>query len=680
MSIEYYRSDDPVENFSLGVVVQELVSEADDSQFSVQPKIFRQSLKWQQKLHSPSEIADYAHNQHNRAVGSAVDLENRLALGRLEREGKDPRAALADEVLLYTLVDRDIRRSEEASESAYSRPDDEGDALTLPSALRCQRDRQRQRRGDSLVRGKRMRVCLATDIRTKQLLQERHAALGRFHSSGASAAAAFDRFYDEHVLLQLTLFEDGLIEVSPPLSKPVSEPASATGTAKSESGAASDPLALSALLDAAPLSVFLDEQTAEQALRRGLLMGTRKLRAHHSGRVFQVALFNERAVWSPLALEARREDAALRDSLRAAVHRPALPLHPSPSLAHLVAKPGGAPSSAAAPPRDALDVYLVELVHAAGFACDEVCVAYDVAAPPGARLLVDRAAAVAPAPSQRRAAPRRRLRGRRDERLGAGGAVALVACAASAVGASWLLWLAPVLGLVVFSVARRADAAFDGAAATATATAALNHLVAVRVLRPAAPPADEVRVTVAVYGRGAFDRGVLLGLAAFPLGRADDRDAFDVDCFALRGGAAADLRQCFLGHAVQLKQTQTQTRAAHAPDADVLHRWLAEASDRARFGSLSEFAGTLRVRVQRLAVAPPATGDRPSDAGGAKGAAPAGSVESGADSGALEQLRSLRREQSMRAEQSAKAPGAAATQRPSVRSILDSLGASAKRS
>lgn len=632
-------------------------------------------------------------------MGSAVDLENRLALGRLEREGKDPRAALADEVLLYTLVDRDIRRSEEASESAYSRPDDEGDALTLPSALRCQRDRQRQRRGDSLVRGKRMRVCLATDIRTKQLLQERHAALGRFHSSGASAAAAFDRFYDEHVLLQLTLFEDGLIEVSPPLSKPVSEPASATGTAKSESGAASDPLALSALLDAAPLSVFLDEQTAEQALRRGLLMGTRKLRAHHSGRVFQVALFNERAVWSPLALEARREDAALRDSLRAAVHRPALPLHPSPSLAHLVAKPGGAPSSAAAPPRDALDVYLVELVHAAGFACDEVCVAYDVAAPPGARLLVDRAAAVAPGaePAPRSAATSMRgythlARALRRLSVGAQGGcaaaatsgsalaalLALVACAASAVGASWLLWLAPVLGLVVFSVARRADAAFDGAAATATATAALNHLVAVRVLRPAAPPADEVRVTVAVYGRGAFDRGVLLGLAAFPLGRADDRDAFDVDCFALRGGAAADLRQCFLGHAVQLKQTQT--RAAHAPDADVLHRWLAEASDRARFGSLSEFAGTLRVRVQRLALAPPATGDRPSDAGGAKGAAPAGSVESGADSGALEQLRSLRREQSMRAEQSAKAPGAAAAQRPSVRSILDSLGASAKRS
>lgn len=619
-------------------------------------------------------------------MGSAVDLENRLALGRLEREGKDPRAALADEVLLYTLVDRDIRRNEEASESVFSRPDDEGDALTLPSALRCQRDRQRQRRGDSLVRGKRMRICLATDIRTKQLLQERHAALGRFHASGASAAADFDRFYDEHVLLQLSLYEDGLIEVSPPLSKPVSEPASATGTAKSDSGAASDPLALSALLDAASLSVFLDEQTAEQALRRGLLMGTRKLRAHHSGRVFQVALFNERAVWSPLALEARREDAALRDSLRAAVHRPALPLHPSPSL--------GAPSSSAVPTRDVLDVYLVELVHAAGFACDEVCVAYDVAAPPGARLLADRAAAAAPgaepAPRSAVASLRgythlaRALRRLSVDAQGGWAAaatsgaalaalLALVACAASAVGASWLLWLPPVLGLVVFSVARRSNAAFDGAAATA----ALNHCVAVRVLRPAGP-ADEVRVTVAVYGRGAFDRGVLLGLAAFPLGRADDRDAFDVDCFALRGGVAADLRQCFLGHAVQLKQT----RAAHAPDADVLHRWLAQASDRARFGSLSECAGTLRVRVQRLAVAPPATGDRPSAsaAAGAKGAAPASSVDGGADSGALEQLRTLRREQSMRAEQSAKTPGAAGAQRPSVRSILDSLGAAAKRS
>eukprot|EP00981_Chlorochromonas_danica_P002374 scaffold455_cov155-Ochromonas_danica.AAC.12 len=58
--VEYYHTTDPVENFFLRVVVREISRPRGSGS---QQFFFDEKVRWQQKLYSPADVADYVVNK-----------------------------------------------------------------------------------------------------------------------------------------------------------------------------------------------------------------------------------------------------------------------------------------------------------------------------------------------------------------------------------------------------------------------------------------------------------------------------------------------------------------------------------------------------------------------------------------------------------------------------------------
>jgi hypothetical protein len=111
------------------------------------------------------------------------------------------------------------------------------------------------------------------------------------------------------------IFQDGLIEVTPALSKILSEPTNdLPPDLASEYHKTLNPASISAIQ---PLSAFLSEHTAESGLRKGFRVSTFKFRSH-SGADFEYVLYNQRDVLIPHQIEELLLKDELIDSIRSA--------------------------------------------------------------------------------------------------------------------------------------------------------------------------------------------------------------------------------------------------------------------------------------------------------------------------------------------------------------------------
>eukprot|EP01039_Chlorochromonas_danica_P010371 gene10371-11482_t len=345
MTVEYYHTTDPVENFFLRVVVREISRPRGSGS---QQFFFDEKVRWQQKLYSPADVADYVVNKSD-SRGSVAQMETRNCLARLERDGQNVRAMLRDPMVV-TYIDRDNRHAQEEVTNGVTRK--------VP---------------ETLLRGsgcKTMSICLVMDLEVDRLLE-------------ACEKDPFYRprdFFEEHLLMEVKIYQDGLVEISPGLSKPLTEPRAILpldlGVQFASSATSS-----SAQSNCQSLNLFLDDLTVRAGQRLGFAMSSYRLKSSRSGAEFEFFVFNDSELVNPVALEGFLFRQRLLDSL-----------HSQENVLHTNWKqdPPQATSTAVEKNNHKVDYeticWQLELQMAEGFEADSLFVVYAVQLPEGFRL------------------------------------------------------------------------------------------------------------------------------------------------------------------------------------------------------------------------------------------------------------------------------------------------------
>eukprot|EP01031_Cornospumella_fuschlensis_P031677 gene31677-38282_t len=297
MSVEYYRTTDPLENFYLRVVVREISrpkNQHNDPSIPPPPFFnFDKSIRWQQKLVSPMEIAYYiAHKSQQASVAlmhrTAPSLfpEAHSIISKLERDGVNPSTLLTDPlVYTYTHADPPLPEDSLIKQTGFLR--DKDDLLGEKRAF------------------KKMSICMATKIDKEKLLHD----VGR----GLSVLKEGNYYYTETVLVTLRVYPDGLVEASPALSHPVLEPPQSLppdlGVQYFTSAASAPPPHPS------PLSVFLDDRSVREGARGGFPLSLHRVRGGGGGE-FEVGVVNKGETLSPLDTERFIARQRLLDAVR----------------------------------------------------------------------------------------------------------------------------------------------------------------------------------------------------------------------------------------------------------------------------------------------------------------------------------------------------------------------------
>eukprot|EP01032_Pedospumella_encystans_P024787 gene24787-28017_t len=334
----YYRTEDPVENLKIRVVVREIskakIFNSDGTK--IQPFFNEVTLSWQQKLFSPREISDYLRNKDNRS-GSAAQVEARRHFWKAEKDGANIQDML-ENVMLYTYVDKDNFKQDQApplNEPGTQEP-------FLGAAVRTlggvDKGTARQKGiSNKLFRDKpfkAMHICLATDVDGPKL-------------SAPSSMWVSDNHYKEHVLCSIRLYQDGLLEVTPSFSSVLEE----SGLVTHE--------------ECSGLGVFLDDHSAEMGLKKGFRLATFRVRSA-MGSEFEYAIQNVNDILIPYKLEQIEAKKAFLNSIKAAEAR------------------GSAGSEGwmqDPPSRDKTVGIYAELVSGRGFEGEKLFVAYELTTP-----------------------------------------------------------------------------------------------------------------------------------------------------------------------------------------------------------------------------------------------------------------------------------------------------------
>lgn len=280
MPVAYYHVEDPIENLKIRINVREMARPLNFGGMPEEHEYFNEeiSLSWQQKLYSPSEIADYIRHKDSR-VGTVAQFETRRHFARLEKIGNHPRDLLTS-TMLYTYVDKDHYTVNKPPplDSNSSQETYLGKALDGLGGDYQGNKRQRQV-AQRFFRDKPFRmmyVCLATDIDEEGILDPN---LGEIES-----------YFVEHILCSFKLYQDGLLAVDPGFSGIVEEPIQETDEASIHSNRIG-------------LSPFLTDRTAEAAIKTGFRLTTFRVSSLISGSEFEYSMENVNDVLSPIKLE-----------------------------------------------------------------------------------------------------------------------------------------------------------------------------------------------------------------------------------------------------------------------------------------------------------------------------------------------------------------------------------------
>lgn len=248
---------------------------------------------------------------------------------------------------------------------------------------------------------KSMFICLATEVDGEHLLKE---ALGEY-----------SRHFSQHILLELAIHQDGLVEVCPGLSKALSEPSHTLPMDLGVQYAHTQAHGPQANLQ--PLNLFLDDYTIKAAQAVGFGMSSLRIKSR-LGAEYEYVIYNAKEVLNPLAAEQALLRGRMIDGLKAAENLST----PAPAV------------------REERDCYL-EICSASGFGCDALFVTYSLPAAKGctATALVNHHLP---------------LRLSRDSWLSKHDCVVggllylLLACAGIVIGAEYLVFVVLALGLL----------------------------------------------------------------------------------------------------------------------------------------------------------------------------------------------------------------------------------------
>ena len=268
----YYRTDDVLENFKIKITIRE-ISRLQNTPANDKRKILKQYdkeiiLAWQEKLYSPSDIANYikkkddkkeqAHDQRSLLSDSEngiVNIEN-----------------LLDDVMVYTYIDREhytpdvtpIIYDSKGVESYVSK------ALSRQGIVKNVRDLKVSQRVIRENPYKVMHICFATDVDVETLKTKKPWDP--------------EYYYTEHVLCTIKIYKDGLLEVSPPFSPIIEE---------------EDNL----IHESATVpSVFSSDKTIKNSVNKGFKIKTDRLRSKN-GSEYEFCIQNVNQLQSPQDIE-----------------------------------------------------------------------------------------------------------------------------------------------------------------------------------------------------------------------------------------------------------------------------------------------------------------------------------------------------------------------------------------
>jgi hypothetical protein len=286
MNTVYYHVTDPLENFSIRVRVRELSRAVEgDTGESYEEDV---NISWQEKVDGPVDVIK--NHQKNTEMQTNGNLSNNL-----EKELK--------RAMLYTYVDKDhywtdklpslFDRSVEesymgAAMSSYNTEEDDGNPDKLRATAKA-RETKLFHRINKDKPFQTMYLCLGTDIDIAALkdLKDKQTEKGLLLG-----------LMTENILCKITLYNDGLLEMTPDFSGAINE------SLGSLSG-------LGASTEKSPLSVFLNDDVVKEGVREGFRVNSHRIRSK-TGVEYEFCLENVNEILIPSQLaEIKKRETAL---------------------------------------------------------------------------------------------------------------------------------------------------------------------------------------------------------------------------------------------------------------------------------------------------------------------------------------------------------------------------------
>ncbi len=347
----YYRSDDPVENLKIKLLIREISGGGREN--SDEFKDIELELSWQEKINGPRDIYESVQRNDN----SIAAMVRNMTSGKNNNRITGGNTETLKSVMLYTYVDKDhfiptrspllvgsdgLYDAEEPYISAAINHSDKNSNETVYNA-KSAISRERKVR-DRLYRespSKTMYVCLATDVDVAAL------------SDTNNVVFDINEHFTEHVLFSITLHQDGIVECTPSFSDIVAEQSSSE-----------------AVTDTIPSSLFVDDATIKAGIKKGFKLSTYRVIAKR-GAEYEYCVMNVNDVRSPFLIENIKEHKKnLNRDLVSRVRGPQI--HYDPSLWKQD------------PPRDNYEhsiCYYNEIVSGCGFQGDNIRVMYEIMTP-----------------------------------------------------------------------------------------------------------------------------------------------------------------------------------------------------------------------------------------------------------------------------------------------------------
>ena len=329
-----YRVQDPIENFHIRFRIREVTRLQRHDGEGLLNKSF--VVPWQQKIYSPREIIDYLNNK-NSTEGDPKDVANRKRLARLDSLDNAVAKSL-DRVMLYTYIDSDEYVPE--TKATLLNSDNAENYISL--ALRPKADyldSREERVRDRIFRDrtcKSMHICVATDVAKSGISGEHNDV-------------------KEHLLCSISLYSDGLLEISPDFSELVEE----TVNKKHDLDGGAEVVS----------GMFTSEKTATMAAKKGLIIGTHRFRSA-LGSEYEYTIENVNGLVSPNEIEDYEMNEKRNDFARS------LKLHS-------IRGPEG--NWMQDPPKEAFNRSIAinaEILSATGFDGDKLFIEYEIVCPP----------------------------------------------------------------------------------------------------------------------------------------------------------------------------------------------------------------------------------------------------------------------------------------------------------
>jgi len=349
----FYRSDDSVDNFRLKVFVRELTKmmRREGSTEAVPEAPLEQEfvLSWQEKMYGPADVADYLKNKDSSSKPKdAYEADSYRHMAMLEEKGK-PMTALLKPVMIYTYTDKGNKLPRGSGPVRYNEDENMEPYLSVATTNHADSDVgvREKKVNERFYREKPykvMHVCMATDVnvealKNKPLYPQAH--------------------YVEHVLCTVTVYNDGLIECTPELSRNLDE--------SRKRGA-----------ETVAASVFMNDDTVAASLKKDMGMKLRSYQVNSiDGRTYEYNLQNINDYFSPLDVDEKRKADLAKDAIHSRNNRVTESSTKGESDTSIWRQD---------PPSKGYEksfVYYAEIVSGSGFEGDRLFVDYEVVVPQG---------------------------------------------------------------------------------------------------------------------------------------------------------------------------------------------------------------------------------------------------------------------------------------------------------